>query len=77
MIFETVAELLADMFDTDPAEITLNTDFLVDLNADSLDGMELAMALEEEFDLEDLTEEDFSEFKTVGDVVEYLRERLD
>lgn len=74
MIFDTVCELLSDIFDADPEEFTMDTDLEFDLNADSLDALELAMALEEEFELTGLTEEDFSEYATVRDIVLRIQE---
>ena len=72
MIFSQLQEILAELFDTTPNAITMNTDFLEDLDADSLDIMEFIMILEEEFDFEDLDQMDLSPYRTVGDVVEFL-----
>lgn len=70
-IFEQLANLLSIKFGLEPSEITLETNFKDDLNADSLDIVELIMELEEEFDIkvdEQLTEG----FLTVKDVVDYI-----
>jgi len=67
-------ELLADQFDVDPDEITPNTDLYDDLNADSLDLVELAMACEEEFDVEITDCDENWAVSTVGDVMDRLRE---
>ena len=72
MIFSQLQEILAELFDTMPDAIAMNTDFLEDLDADSLDIMEFIMILEEEFDFEDLDQMDLSPYRTVGDVVEFL-----
>ncbi len=72
MIFSQLQEILAELFDTTSDAIAMNTDFLEDLDADSLDIMEFIMILEEEFDFEDLDQMDLSPYRTVGDVVEFL-----
>ena len=76
MIFETVAKLLSEQFGMEPADITEATSF-EDLGADSVDIVELSMALEEEFDIEEMGEEDLNTILTVGDLVNYLRNKLD
>ena len=72
-IFETVKQITAEQLDIDEDEITLETSFVDDLDADSLDVVELMMALEEEFDLE-ISEEDAEKITTVSDVVAYISE---
>jgi len=76
MIFNILVQLLSEQFDVEPESITLNTDLEEELGADSLDAVELALALEEEFDLENLMEEDMQQFHTVGDIVEFIQERV-
>ena len=71
MIFERVRNIIAEQLGIDPGEITMESSFIDDLGADSLDIVELIMALEEEFDIE-IPDEDAEKIKTVGDVVEYL-----
>ncbi|AAM24693.1 Acyl carrier protein [Caldanaerobacter subterraneus subsp. tengcongensis MB4] len=71
MIFEKVRNIIAEQLGIDPEEITMESSFIDDLGADSLDIVELIMALEEEFDIE-IPDEDAEKIKTVGDVVEYL-----
>jgi len=72
-IFEKVKSLVAEQLGVDAADITLETSF-DDLNADSLDVVELIMALEEEFDIE-IPDEDAEKIKTVGDAVEYIKDK--
>lgn len=72
-IFETIKKITAEQLDIDENEITLNTSFVDDLNADSLDIVELMMSLEEEFDLE-ISEEDAEKIVTVSDAVAYISE---
>ena len=75
MIFEKLAALLAEQFSVDVDSITMDTTF-EDLNADSLDIVELTMALEEEFGLEEMEDEDLSASATVPDLVRYLTPKL-
>ena len=77
MIFEKVAALIAEQFNMDVDSITMDTSFADDLNADSVDIVDLSMALEEEFDIEELGEEDLSSISTVGDLVRFLQAKID
>ena len=77
MIFEKVAALIAEQFNMDADSITMDTSFADDLNADSVDIVDLSMALEEEFDIEELGEEDLSSISTVGDLVRFLQNKID
>ena len=72
MIFSRLQGLLAELFDTEPNEISMDTDLIEDLGADSLDIIEFLMILEEEFDFENLDEMDLAPYHTVGDVVEFI-----
>ena len=75
MIFEKVAKLLAEQFGLEVEEITEDMG-MDDLGADSVDLVELSMSLEEEFDIEEMSEEDIASIHTVGDLVGYLRSKL-
>lgn len=75
MIFEKAAALLAEQFGVEADTITMETTF-EDLGADSLDIVELSMALEEEFGLEEMEEDDLSKIATVADLVNYLKGKL-
>ena len=75
MIFE-LAALLSEQFGVDVDSITMDTSF-EDLGADSLDIVEMTMAVEEEFGLEDMDEEDLSGISTVADLVRYLKSKLE
>lgn len=77
MIFEKLAAIVAEQFGVDAESITPDTAFEGDLDADSLDIVELSMALEEEFGLEEMGEEDLSGITTVGDLAKYLQSKLD
>ena len=71
MVFEKVAQILAEQLDVDVDEIKLTTDMVDDLGADSLDIVDLVMTLEDEFDIE-FPDEDVEGVRTVGDLVKYL-----
>ena len=77
MIFKQLCEMLAEQFGVDADTITMETSFEDDLRADSLDLVDLSMALEEVFGVDELTEEDISGITTVGDLVHFLQGRLD
>ena len=73
-IFEKVKEITVDQLGVDEDQVTMEASFINDLEADSLDIVELMMALEEEFDIE-IPDEDAEKIATVGDAVEYIKER--
>ncbi len=77
MIFEKLAALIAEQFNVDADSITMDTSFTDDLNADSVDIVDLSMALEEEFGLEELGEEETASISTVGDLVRFLKSKID
>ncbi len=77
MIFEKLSALIAQQFNVDADTITMDTSFADDLNADSVDIVDLSMALEEEFGIEEMDEDDASSIATVGDLVRYLQNKLD
>lgn len=72
-MFDKLKEIIADKLSVNEDEITMESTFIDDLGADSLDIVELIMALEEELEME-IPDEDAEGFKTVGDVVEYITE---
>ena len=77
MIFEKLAALIAEQFNVDVDTVTMETSFSDDLNADSVDIVDLSMALEEEFGMEELGEEEASSISTVGDLVRFLQNKID
>jgi acyl carrier protein len=77
MILEKLKRLIAEQLGVDEDIITMDTHFEDDLGVDSLDVVELTMAMEEEFNLEEITEEDLAQVVTVGDLVRYLQHQLD
>ncbi|MBP1888542.1 acyl carrier protein [Clostridium moniliforme] len=75
-MFEKIQEIIAEKLSIDASEVTPDASFIDDLNADSLDIVELIMALEDELDME-IPDEDVEGFKTVGDVVEYVKNHVE
>lgn len=73
-MLERMKEIIAEQLSTDAEGITLETSFKDDLGADSLDLFELVMALEDEYSVE-IPSEDLEKLSTVGDVVDYLKEK--
>ena len=76
MVFEKIKQMLADQLDANVEDMTMETKIGEDLGADSLDVVELLMAIEEEFDVE-IPDEDIESLKTIGDVVEYIQNKID
>ena len=77
MILAKLKELISGQMGIEADTITLESNFEEDLGVDSLDIVELSMALEEEFDIGEMGEEDLANIKTVGDLVNYLQKQLD
>lgn len=75
-MFEKIQDIIAEKLSVEKEEITLESSFIEDLNADSLDIVELIMALEDELEME-IPDEDVEGFKTVGDVVSYVKEHVE
>ena len=75
-VLAKMQELIAEQFAMNEDEITMETSFEEDLGADSVDLVELVMAMEEEFDIGEMEEEDLSDLKTVGDCVNYLVNKM-
>ena len=73
-MFEKVKSVLAQQFELDPESITMDTNLIDDLGADSLDSVELIMAFEEEFGAA-IPEEDAEKLTHVGKVIEYLKSK--
>ena len=70
-LFDDVKEVVVEQLDCDPAEVKEDSRFIEDLGADSLDVVELVMALEEKFDIE-IPDEDAEKIKTVADAIKYI-----
>jgi len=74
-VFEKVKEIIVNQLGVSDTAVTMEASFIDDLGADSLDIVELVMALEEEFDIE-IPDEDAEKAVTVGDVVEYIKDNI-
>ena len=75
-ILQKMQELVGEQFAMEPAEVTMETSFEEDLGADSVDLVELVMAMEEEFEIGETQEEDLGSLKTVGDAVNYIASKV-
>lgn len=73
--FDKIKAIIVDQLGVDEADVTLDASFVDDLGADSLDIVELVMALEEEFGLE-IPDEEAEKIRTVGDAVNFIQDRL-
>jgi len=71
-LFEKVRKIIVEQLGVEDDEVTLESSFIDDLGADSLDIVELIMALEEEFDIE-IPDSEAEKISTVGDAVEYIK----
>ncbi|WP_353092921.1 acyl carrier protein [Tissierella praeacuta] len=77
MIFEKVVNIIAEQLGVDdPESITLETSIMKDLEADSLDAVEIMMALEDEFGIT-VPDEDAEKFKNIGDIVKYVEGKIE
>ena len=72
MVFEKVKKIIVEQLGVEEDEITMESSFIDDLGADSLDIVELIMALEEEFDIE-IPDSEAEKIMAVGDAVEYIK----
>ena len=75
-MFEKVCALIADQFGVEAGSVTADTSFIDDLGADSVDLIDLSMALEDDFGLPEIQEDDLTEIVTVGDLYKYIQEHL-
>ena len=74
-VFEIVKAIIVEQLGVTETSVEMDASFIDDLGADSLDIVELVMALEEEFDME-IPDADAEKVVTVGDVVEYIKENV-
>lgn len=75
MEFEKLKKIIAEVLNVDEEEITMETTFVDDIGADSLDVFQIIMGLEEEFDIE-IPNEEAEKIVTVGDAVEQIKNAL-
>ena len=73
MIFDENKDIIIDQLQVEESEVTMDTNLMKDLSADSLDAVEIIMAIEEEYGIE-IPDEDAETFQTVGDLVKYVEE---
>ena len=76
MVFEKVKQIISEQLGIDEKEVALESAFIEDLGADSLDIVELIMAMESEFDME-IEDDEVEDISTVEDVVNYIKENAD
>lgn len=73
MIFDKIKEIIIDQLQVEESEVTMDTNLMKDLSADSLDAVEIIMAIEDEYGIE-IPDEDAEKFQTVRDLVKYVEE---
>ncbi|MCL5290788.1 MAG: acyl carrier protein [Firmicutes bacterium] len=73
-LFDKVKSIIVEQLGVEAEDVKMESSFVDDLGADSLDIVELVMALEEEFDIE-IPDEDAEKIRTVGEAVKYIQER--
>ena len=71
MVFDKVKAIIAEQLSVDPEQIQLSTHLMKDLEADSLDAVEIIMAIEDEYDIE-IPDEEAEKFQSVNDIVKYV-----
>ena len=76
-MLKKLCELIAEQFGVEPDSVSADTSFVDDLGADSVDLVELSMALEAEFGLEEMESDEIEHIKTVGDLYKYMQDHLD
>ncbi|MCB6992759.1 acyl carrier protein [bacterium 210820-DFI.6.37] len=74
MIFDKIKDIIAEQLGVESDAVKMETHLMKDLEADSLDAVEIIMAIEDEFDIE-VPDEDAEKFQTVTDIVKYVEER--
>lgn len=73
MIFDKIKDIIIDQLQVEEADVAMETNLMKDLSADSLDAVEIIMAIEDEFGIE-IPDEDVENIQTVGDLVKYVEE---
>lgn len=76
MVFDKVKKIFSEQLEVDESIITPEASITSDLGADSLDLIDLAMSIEDEFEIE-LSDDAIEHIKTVGDMVNYIEERIE
>lgn len=76
-MFDEIAKIIAEQFGVEVETITPDTTFEEDLGADSIDIVELSMALEDEYAIGEMSEDDLAGIATVGDLVQYIQSHVE
>ena len=76
MVFEKIRDILIGQLKLEETMVTMDTNLMKDLEADSLDAVEIIMGIEEEFDIE-IPDEEAENFQLVGDLVKYVEENAE
>ena len=74
MVFEKIREIIMEQLNVDQDDVTMDTHLMKDLEADSLDAVEIIMAIEEEFEIE-IPDDDAEKFQNVSDIVRFVEEK--
>lgn len=75
MVFEKVREIIVEQLNADESDVTMDTHLMKDLEADSLDAVEIIMAIEDEYGIE-IPDEDAEKFQSVSDLVKFVEANL-
>ena len=75
MVLDKIREIIVDQLAVDPSMVTMETNLMKDLEADSLDAVEIIMAVEEAFNIE-IPDEEAEKFRTVRDIDDYVEARI-
>ena len=76
MVFEKIKAIIMEQLSVDESMVTMDTNLMKDLEADSLDAVEIIMAIEEEYDIE-IPDEEAEKFQVVSDLVKYVEEQTE
>lgn len=76
MVFDKVRDIIVDQLSVDESMVAMDTNLMKDLEADSLDAVEIIMAIEEEYRIE-IPDEEAEKFQVVGDLVRYVEEQTE
>lgn len=71
MVFDKIRDIIVEQLSVDKSLVTVDTNLMKDLEADSLDAVEIIMGIEEEFGIE-IPDDEAEKFQTVGDLVKYV-----
>lgn len=75
MVFDKVKQIIVDQLQAEPEKVTAETSLMKDLEADSLDAVEIIMGIETEFGIE-IPDEEAEKFQSIGDIVKYVEGRV-